>query len=81
MQKIWDYNGVTVYLTGASVMGDPCFEGIAIKGTRHFLWQAFPKPKANYSIALDTPTGARYGHESATMNLGLEIAIFVGTVA
>lgn len=83
---IFHYEGRTVYLTGAALAPDPAFCGTLIDthdriaNTEHATWTATPTPQG-YAIRITTLKGRAFeSSQSATLNLGLEVAAFARSV-
>lgn len=73
---LWNFDGIEVMLTGATMELDPCFIGVVTDDTRggSWLWTATPKPQGYY-MTYRRPGGSTRGSwTGATWNLGLEIA-------
>lgn len=79
---IFHYEGRTVYFTGAALAPNPAFCGTlldthdGIEHTVYATWTATPTPQG-YAIRITTLQGRAFeSSQSATMNLGLEVAAF-----
>lgn len=73
MHIIWSLEGTTVWLTGATVHSNPCFEGIVRKGNEVWQWSAQPNPQG-FEVLWVNEFGRRKLYQGPTFNLGLEVA-------
>lgn len=83
---IWNFNGIAVHMTGADIAPNPCFCGVllytqrGIGETQYAQWWAMPS-NLGYAISLRTISGREFTvSQSATWNLGLEVAAFANSV-
>ena len=83
---IYNFNGIAVHMTGADIAPNPCFCGVllytqrGIGQTQYAQWWATPTQNG-FAVRIRTISGREFtSQQSATFNLGLEVAAFANSV-